>query len=93
MILNNYKDYEFVRFEPGAYPKKYNAILLNKTTNKLKKIPFGDQRYQQYKDQALGLYSHMDHLDESRRNRYKLRHARDILKPFSSGFFSNYFLW
>ena len=41
-------------------------------------IHFGDKRYQQYKDQTPAkLYSHLDHNDNERRQRY-LKRARGI---------------
>ena len=58
-----------------------------KSTNKNKKymvktpkgkwIHFGQKNYEQYFDGALGLYSHLNHLDPERRRRYLAR-ARGI---------------
>ena len=44
--------------------KKYNAVLQHKKTKKLKKIPFGDVRYQNYRDKTgLNKYPHLIHND------------------------------
>lgn len=41
---------------------------------KKKWIHFGDRRFKQYRDSTgLNLYSHMDHNDKDRRNRYLAR--------------------
>ena len=68
--------------------KKYDAILNNGQI-----VSFGDNRYQQYKDKALGLYSKLDHLDKKRRDNYKARHHKDINNKFSPGWFSYNYLW
>ena len=66
----------------------------NKKTGKHKIIPFGDIRYQQYKDQTgLGLYSDKDHGDPKRRQSYRKRHEGEQNHMFSSGYFSFYYLW
>ena len=95
VVLKNPKDYLFLTFRVSKHPeKKYDAILMNKYTHQDKIIPFGDKRYQQYKDSTnLGVYNHLNHLDENRRRLYRLRHAKDIRNKFSSGWFSYYFLW
>ena len=41
-----------------------------------KKIHFGDNRYEQYKDRTkLGLYSNLNHNDPKRRQNYFKRHS------------------
>jgi hypothetical protein len=77
--------------------KKYSV-----TTPKGKNIHFGDTRYQQYKDSTgLDMYSHLDHLDKQRRERYLTR-AKGIKDksgkltwkdPESSNYYSIRFLW
>ena len=48
---------KIIKFKRGPFPKKYTAIIQNKKTKKLRKIHFGDRRYQQYKDKTnLKLY-------------------------------------
>jgi hypothetical protein len=67
--------------------KKYDVF--DKMNNYI--TSFGDNRYQHYKDK-IGLYKHLDHLDNDRRKRYKLRHGTNP-KPLSAGWFSLNYLW
>ena len=88
--------YSFVKFEKSkSLGKKYDAILLNKKTERTSRVPFGQLGYEQYKDSTgLGLYTHMNHLDPRRRTSYKLRHAGDIKTGnYSAGYFSMKYLW
>lgn len=75
--------------------KKYDAILMNKETRRLKHIPFGNPNYQHYKDSTgLGLYSHKDHGDKKRRDSYHARHKGYIKDGYySAGYFSLNYLW
>jgi hypothetical protein len=78
-------------FEKGKFPKKYNAIL--EENKKEKKVAFGDQRYEQYKDSTgLNLYSNLNHLDENRKNLYYRRHNKNYPK-YSADYFSKKYLW
>ena len=63
------RNYIFLHFEPSSSKhKKYDAILMNRKTLRTKKVPFGDKRYQQYKDSTpLKLYKDLDHGDPERR--------------------------
>jgi len=88
---------EFVR---GIYPYKYTAIIT--LDNKKKKVNFGHQDYDQYKDQTpLKLYKKFDHLDKNRRNNYRARHSKILDKngkpaykiKYSRAWFSWYYLW
>jgi len=88
--------YTFMGFEKSSTKnKKYNGIFKNIDTGKLKKLPFGDRRYSQYKDSTgLGLFSHLDHVDPKRRALYRKRHSKDIKKGYySNGLLSMRFLW
>ena len=66
-----------------------------------KLIHFGNKNYEQYFDSALGKYSHLNHLDKSRRASYKARHkvikTKDgkfaYMSPEQPSFYSMYFLW
>lgn len=49
--------------------RKYKKYM---TTYKGKTIHFGDTRYQHYFDK-IGLYSHLNHLDDNRRYNYLKR--------------------
>jgi hypothetical protein len=95
MIINNPNEFKFIEFKKSkAKNKKYDAILQNKSTGSLKRVPFGDARYEQYKDSTgVGLYSHLDHHDEKRRKQYRLRHHGEDKNKFSSGYFSMRYLW
>lgn len=86
---------KFLRFEVSKTKnKKYDAILLNEETKREKRVPFGDKRYEQYKDSTgLGKYSHKDHLDKERRKAYHQRHASDKGKKYSAGYFAAKYLW
>lgn len=90
------KDHSFVRFQKSKTKhKKYDAIIKNKKTGKEIKIPFGDSRFEHFKDSTgLGLYSYLNHGDKDRRSNYKKRHSVYI-KPnmYSAGYFSNRYLW
>ena len=93
MVCYNFKQYDIKGFEVGKGNKKYNALIQHKKTKEIVKIPFGDKRYEQYKDSALGIYSHLDHHDKYRRCAYQKRHKNDNLHCFSPGYFSWFYLW
>ena len=59
--------------------KKYSVI-----TPSGKTINFGDLRYQQFKDTALGLYKNLDHGDKKRqKNYYKDNFTQILLQNYS----------
>ena len=89
----DFKSYKLLGLEKGSGNKKYNALLQDKKTKQIKKISFGDIRYQQYKDKALGLYSHLDHNDNKRRALYRARHKHDKLNEYSAGWLAYTYLW
>jgi hypothetical protein len=95
VVVKNPQNYKFIKFVKSKTKyKKYDVILKNKKNNKIKTIPFGDKRYQQYKDSTgLKLYSKLDHNDKNRRRLFRLRHAKTSKKKFSSSWFSYRFLW
>lgn len=94
MKIDNPNNYKFVKFQRSTSAhKKYDAILENKTTGQTKKVPFGDKRYEHYKDTALGLYSNKNHLDPKRRKAYRQRHEGEQHQKFSSGYFAWKYLW
>lgn len=68
--------------------KKYDAVFEDGTY-----VSFGQRDYGQYRDNALGLYSHLDHLDLKRRENYKKRFAKLIPIKYSPAYFSNKYLW
>lgn len=64
------------RFERGPRFKKYTAFVKNNTTGKTRKIHFGDNRYEQFKDRTpLGLYSTRNHSQKKRQENYYNRHS------------------
>ena len=84
-----------VGFEPSRTRyKKYDALLRDKPTGKIRRVPFGDARYPQFRDKTgLRLYSHLDHLDKTRRARYLSRHKNDKDVRYSAGWFAAKYLW
>jgi hypothetical protein len=97
MSLSPADEYTFVKFERSKNAKKkYDAILKNNKTARLKRISFGARGYEQYKDSTgKKLYTHADHLDENRRRLYRKRHAGegDPRRKYSAGWFSWHYLW
>ena len=56
-------------------------------------IHFGQKGYQQFKDK-LGVYSHLDHNDPKRRERYYARHGeRNIKDKERAKYYSHKYLW
>ena len=94
MVCLSFSEYRLKGFKRGSHPYKYTAILINKETGRERLISFGHQDYQQYKDSTgLGLYTHKNHGDKDRRERYRERHKGDNLDCFSAGYFSMRYLW
>ncbi len=99
MRLEDPGNFDFLEFRRARDPrKKYDAILRNRTTGRLKRVPFGDSAYPQYFDgTGLGLYSARDLWatpdGRERQRRFFARHARAAREPFSSAWFSAHFLW
>jgi len=94
VVKDPYK-YTLIRFEKSnTKNKKYDAVIRDIYTGKDKRVPFGDSRYQHYKDTTnLKLYSNLDHGDLDRRWRFKRRHWKNARKRFSSAWFADHFLW
>jgi len=56
--------------------KKYDAFVKNPDTGKVRKIPFGDNRYEQFRDSTkVKIYKSKNHGDSKRRNNYYKRHS------------------
>ena len=67
---------EIMRFSRGPFPKKYTAHIKHKKTGKVRKIHFGDRRYEQYRDSTpLGLYKNKNHGTRKRMQNYFSRHS------------------
>jgi len=93
-------DYKLLKFERSKRAgKKYDAILQNKKTGKVVRVPFGAEKMQQYRDATpLKLYKSQDHLDETRRKAFRNRFRRliknkDYNRYYSPIFFSTEYLW
>jgi len=62
---------KIVQFFKGSFPKKYTAHIQDKKTKKIRKLHFGDSRYQQYKDRTpLKLYKNKNHGTRKRMQNY-----------------------
>lgn len=87
--------FKHIRFERSkTRGKKYDSIIEDKITKKRQRVPFGDDSFQQYRDDTgLKLYSRLDHNDEKRRQSYLARHEKTRHKKFSSSWYSSVFLW
>ena len=59
----------------GPKYKKYTAKIKSDKTGAVRTIHFGDKRYEQYKDSAIGLYTRKNHGDKTRRRNYFNRHS------------------
>jgi hypothetical protein len=67
---------KIIKFVKGPFPKKYTAYVKNKNTKKIRKLNFGDKRYQQYKDRTpLQLYKNKNHGTIKRMQNYYSRHS------------------
>lgn len=98
---------KIIKFSKGPFPKKYTAYVKNKKTKKIRKLHFGDKRYQQYKDRTpLKLYKSKNHNTRKRMQNYYSRHsgtknrrkAIKLEKRKSNGFYnakilSHIYLW
>jgi len=64
--------------------KKFDVYVPNKKTGNLRKVSFGDRRYEDY----------TIHKDKERMMRYRQRHRLDkINNPMYAGFWSYWVLW
>lgn len=69
--------------------KKYSVY-----TPRGRLIHFGASSYEQYKDNVLGKYSKLNHLDKNRRKQYQARHSKsNYLNPEYPSYYSWHFLW
>ena len=87
--------FRLLKFEKSKVRhKKYNAVLIDITTRREQRVPFGDNRYSQYFDSTpLKLYSKLNHNDNKRKKNYLARHAKTLTKKFSPSYFSAKYLW
>jgi hypothetical protein len=92
------KDYNLLGFKKSnAKNKMYSAILENKKTKKLRKINFGHDKYENYRDiTGLDLYPHLIHDDNKRRINFRKRFRRQFEKDkkyYTPLHFSWIYLW
>lgn len=65
-----------IRFERGPRFKKYTAYVEHKKTKKIRRVHFGDKRYEQYKDRTPHrLYASKNHGSRKRMRNYFNRHS------------------
>ena len=96
MVYYPKEDYKLLYYErSNTKNKMYDAVLQSRTTGKKYRVPFGDSRYQNYRDKTgLDLYPQLIHGDKKRRILYRARHKKDIKEGFySPGWFSYFQLW
>ena len=93
--LNNPNNYKFIKFEKSKTKNKmYDAILYNINTSKFKRIPFGDNKMENYRDiTGLNSYPNLIHNDKHRRKLFRKRHYKNAKYKYSSAYFSYNYLW
>lgn len=96
MVYLSMDDYKLLGFRKSTKEfKKYDAILSNRKTGKIKYMSFGDKRYDNYRDMTgLDLYPDKIHNDKKRRLLYRLRHHHNVRYGYwSPSWFSFFVLW
>lgn len=73
--------------------KKYMAVYVNPSTNRIKIIHFGQLPYEHYYDSLSNVYQDLWHLDPQRRQNYRARHAATATKFPSASYLSYHLLW
>jgi hypothetical protein len=90
------RNYSLQGFEKStAKGKMYNALLKNKKTKRIIRVPFGSTTYENYKDTTgLNLYPQLIHGDKQRRKQFISRMLGFVKEGYySPGFFSMHYLW
>lgn len=96
MVYYKKTQYKLLGYEKAKRKRKmYNALLERKQDKKIIRVPFGDNKMENYHDKTgLNLYPHLIHGDKERRRRFRLRSKGYIkIGYYSPGFFSYYVLW
>lgn len=92
MRIQNPEDYTLQDIVVATDKKHKYVAILKHDSGRMKRVPFGDKNYPQYRD-TLGFYSDLDHMDKKRQSSFLARHAKNIDNKFSSAWFSKVFLW
>jgi hypothetical protein len=94
MTYYSKKDYKLIGYRKSKRKNaKYDAILEQKKTKKLKYVPFGAIGYSHFRD-LTGLNLYQTHNDPNRRRLYRARHKKDLKTGYySPGYFSYFVLW
>ena len=98
-IVKFYKQNVLVFEKSPRKNKKYRVSIITPNDDK-QTVDFGAIRYQHFRDK-IGLFSHLDHLDTNRRQKYLTRSTKIKNKQgeltanilFSPNWFSINFLW
>ena len=69
-------DHKLLGFDKSRRKNKmYDALILERKTNKIIRVPFGDSTMENYQDKTgLNMYPHLIHIDPERRKRFRARH-------------------
>lgn len=95
MVFYPMSQYRLIGFRESTKKNKMYDAILRSRAGETYMVPFGDVRYQNYRDKTgVDAYPHLIHGDKRRRKNYRARHA-GYLEPgyFSPGYFSYYYLW
>lgn len=94
MTYYSKKEYKLLGYRKSKTKhKKYDAILENRKTKKLKYVPFGAIGYIHFRD-LTGLNLYPTHNDPKRRKLYRERHKKDLKAGYySPGYFSYHIIW
>lgn len=82
-------------FEVSHRPdKKFNAIVFNTLTGRIRRIPFGQRGSTTYQNKT-GVGRVATHHDKVRRDNYRRRHHGEGLasKKYTPGWFAWHYLW
>jgi hypothetical protein len=95
MTYYSKKDYKLCGYQKSNTKNKmYDALLMNKQTGKIIKVPFGSMMENYHDKTGLNLYPHLIHGDKERRRLYRLRAKHNLKTGFySPSWFSYYILW
>ena len=95
MVYYSSDYYQLVGFRRSPRKFKMYDGILESDDGQLIYVPFGDVRYQNFRDMTgLNLYPQLIHNDEKRRSNYRSRAKNHLREGFySPSYFSYYYLW